>query len=356
MASTYKAYLGEGLGPLEFITQAKIPHPGRVAGQVGTLSFSFIPGPFAVHASWKACHAFGMLYCTLGRPFASIAAASTAAGKYHLTSTAFAHSQVMMKATMPGVLDWVLGGYLSSLHEARVPACRLEDKPHGFDHAHFDTYMTDDDALVAATNANWMLVCERPGQGADGAAASTSSSLLKGIYIGETPARVGRCGAEGVHLSVAGDATTVAEQHATVYKKGVRAVVRLALPFLAARLCCRLSRERAIFVFASCTYKQQMALYHMYLPRCCRAAACLFGCRRVFTLSVSPPQCAKFGCNRPPAPQTARTAWRTAAAAAARGSTARGSSPTRARRCAPATWSSLARTPRLRSSRSRCST
>ena len=30
MASTYKAYLGEGLGPLEFIKQLKIPHPGRV--------------------------------------------------------------------------------------------------------------------------------------------------------------------------------------------------------------------------------------------------------------------------------------------------------------------------------------
>jgi zeaxanthin epoxidase len=34
MASTYKAYLGEGLGPLEWLTQFKIPHPGRVVGQV----------------------------------------------------------------------------------------------------------------------------------------------------------------------------------------------------------------------------------------------------------------------------------------------------------------------------------
>jgi zeaxanthin epoxidase len=30
MASTYKAYLGEGLGPLSFIKQLRIPHPGRV--------------------------------------------------------------------------------------------------------------------------------------------------------------------------------------------------------------------------------------------------------------------------------------------------------------------------------------
>jgi hypothetical protein len=31
MASTYKAYLGEGLGPLSFIKRLKIPHPGRVS-------------------------------------------------------------------------------------------------------------------------------------------------------------------------------------------------------------------------------------------------------------------------------------------------------------------------------------
>ena len=29
-ASTYKAYMGEGLGPLSWITQYKIPHFGRV--------------------------------------------------------------------------------------------------------------------------------------------------------------------------------------------------------------------------------------------------------------------------------------------------------------------------------------
>ena len=29
-ASTYKAYMGEGLGPLSWITQWKIPHFGRV--------------------------------------------------------------------------------------------------------------------------------------------------------------------------------------------------------------------------------------------------------------------------------------------------------------------------------------
>lgn len=33
MASTYKPYLGVGLGPLSFLTEYKIPHPGRVGGR-----------------------------------------------------------------------------------------------------------------------------------------------------------------------------------------------------------------------------------------------------------------------------------------------------------------------------------
>ncbi|XP_071694209.1 zeaxanthin epoxidase, chloroplastic isoform X2 [Rutidosis leptorrhynchoides] len=33
MASTYKAYLGVGLGPLSFLTNFRIPHPGRVGGR-----------------------------------------------------------------------------------------------------------------------------------------------------------------------------------------------------------------------------------------------------------------------------------------------------------------------------------
>jgi hypothetical protein len=32
MASTYKAWLGEGLGPLSWITRFRVPHPGRVSG------------------------------------------------------------------------------------------------------------------------------------------------------------------------------------------------------------------------------------------------------------------------------------------------------------------------------------
>ncbi|KAK0605783.1 hypothetical protein LWI29_030671 [Acer saccharum] len=67
MASTYKAYLGVGLGPLSFLTKFRIPHPGRVGGRV----------------------------------FIDIA--------------------------MPLMLSWVLGGNSSNL-EGRSQCCRLTDK------------------------------------------------------------------------------------------------------------------------------------------------------------------------------------------------------------------------------------
>ncbi|CAM6016111.1 unnamed protein product [Sphagnum balticum] len=67
MATTYKPYLGEGLGPLSFLKELRIPHPGRVGGR---------------------------FFITIG---------------------------------MPTMLSWVLGGNSSAL-EGRAPRCRLEDK------------------------------------------------------------------------------------------------------------------------------------------------------------------------------------------------------------------------------------
>lgn len=98
MASTYKAYLGEGLGPLSWITKFKIPHPGRVVGQV------------------------------------------------------------VMKATMPGTMYGILGGYRKSLESSdRVAMCHLADQPQGFAEALFPLYMRDDDALLRASHAHWIL-------------------------------------------------------------------------------------------------------------------------------------------------------------------------------------------------------
>lgn len=68
MASTYKGYLGEGLGPLEApLMSLKIPHPGKVGGY-----FAMTP-------------------------------------------------------TMPAMLAWVLGGNYKNL-EGRAPYCSLDSK------------------------------------------------------------------------------------------------------------------------------------------------------------------------------------------------------------------------------------
>uniref|UniRef100_A0A804MFG3 FAD-binding domain-containing protein n=1 Tax=Zea mays TaxID=4577 RepID=A0A804MFG3_MAIZE len=67
MATTYRPYLGVGLGPLSFLTKLRIPHPGRVGGRF------------------------------------------------------------FIKYGMPTMLSWVLGGNSSKL-EGRLLSCRLSDK------------------------------------------------------------------------------------------------------------------------------------------------------------------------------------------------------------------------------------
>lgn len=147
MASTYRAYLGEDLpGPLALLANLKIPHPGRVAGQA------------------------------------------------------------VMKLTMPGVLGWVLGGNAGSVKGGeRMPQCRIHDQPKAFSESQFPLFMADDEAIERAAHADWMLVAHRaPGSSVtsrvDARADVTSTSEVKGVYIGEVPQIVG-----GVHKSVAAD-------------------------------------------------------------------------------------------------------------------------------------------------------
>lgn len=142
MASTYKAYLGEGLPePLASLAKLKIPHPGRVAGQA------------------------------------------------------------VMKLTMPGVLGWVLGGNVGSVEGGgRTPQCRIHDQPKAFSESHFPLFMADDEAIVRAAHADWMLVAQRaPGSSSTSSSSSrvdlnadvTSTSEIKGVYIGDRPLIVG---------------------------------------------------------------------------------------------------------------------------------------------------------------------
>lgn len=153
-----QAYLGEGMpGPLANLAKLKIPHPGRMAGQI------------------------------------------------------------VMKLTMPAVLGWVLGGNVETIQKSRQACCRIADQPHGFKESSFPLFMQDDEAIVHAARANWMLVTERPMNAARSSlaeiATDTSTSEAKGIYIGEERAVVGRSGA---HLEV--DDRAVAAQHAHVWR------------------------------------------------------------------------------------------------------------------------------------------
>jgi len=99
MASTYKSYLGEGLGPLEALTKLRIPHPGRVGGYLA------------------------------------------------------------INAAMPPMLGWVLGGNGAALQARGGPArsCRVADVPKGFKESQFPAFLADDDALLASANCSWFL-------------------------------------------------------------------------------------------------------------------------------------------------------------------------------------------------------
>lgn len=167
MASTYKAYLGEGLGPLEGLTALRIPHPGRVTGQA------------------------------------------------------------ILKLTMPGVLDWVLGGYQGALEQAGgwARTCRLGDQPQGFSEADFPLFLSDDDAVLRAINARWLLL---PGAFTATSAAAAHSTepdddagavMLPTASDAERDAVVLGRGASAAG-SVGAGASTVAAAHARVELRG----------------------------------------------------------------------------------------------------------------------------------------
>lgn len=80
-----------------------------------------------------------------------------------------------MKATMPGTMSRVLGGFRRALDSTdRKPVCHLADQPQGFSHDAFPLYMKDDDALLRASHAAWIL---SPVTGAPAWAARVRASL-----------------------------------------------------------------------------------------------------------------------------------------------------------------------------------
>jgi zeaxanthin epoxidase len=155
MASTYKAYLGEGLGPLEAMTALRIPHPGRVGGQL------------------------------------------------------------VMALAMPGVLSWVLGGYGGALAKSGRPgACRLEDAPAGFAEPEYARLISDDDAILRAARAEWVLqpaaAAAALGPDDDPYTACVPVPPAAGLDLGAAP------GAGGLAV----DAPGVAPRHARVERRG----------------------------------------------------------------------------------------------------------------------------------------
>ncbi|KAH7623047.1 hypothetical protein Ndes2526B_g02344 [Nannochloris sp. 'desiccata'] len=150
MASTYKAYLGEGLGPLEAMTKLKIPHPGRVSGQV------------------------------------------------------------IIKYSMPGMFDFVLGGYKNTLAaNGWRRQCRIDDKPQGFDQADFDLLLRDDDALLRAMQAHWLLQPAALQNSQEGTIISSSATSSPGIVIGR-----------GHEATVSIDCPSVSATHARLEQQG----------------------------------------------------------------------------------------------------------------------------------------
>ncbi|GAB4819653.1 hypothetical protein N2152v2_006699 [Parachlorella kessleri] len=168
MASTYKSYLGEGLGPLSWIQKFKIPHPGKLAGQP------------------------------------------------------------LIKLSMPPMLGWILGGYNGELRQSdRAFEARPGDAPKGFDPADFDLLMADDDALLHAVHAHWVLVPTEavPAGGRSEAqqaaylrhlAATDPKDEKVAATIGEAGVVVGRSPGSGLLL----DCPTVSSSHARLERQG----------------------------------------------------------------------------------------------------------------------------------------
>jgi zeaxanthin epoxidase len=115
-ASTYKAHLGEQFGLDKYV---KIPHPGRFMGRL------------------------------------------------------------VLGLTMPAVLGWVLGGNTGKIKVAdRAQYCNISDVPHGFAEEDWTRLMSNDEELLAASQADWLLVPVRSCGSEVRAAAQRAWTLL----------------------------------------------------------------------------------------------------------------------------------------------------------------------------------
>lgn len=81
-----------------------------------------------------------------------------------------------------------------------------------FSESDFATFMHNDQELLRAAHARWMLLCER--EPTCDSVDATSNSEAKGVYMSSTPAVIGS--SEEAHLLLADSAA--AAEHAKVWR------------------------------------------------------------------------------------------------------------------------------------------
>jgi hypothetical protein len=115
---------------------------------------------------------------------------------------------------MPLVLDWVLGGYQQALKEGGwVSSCRISDQPAGFSESDFPLFMRDDDALLRAAHADW-LIAPAEKRTEDGSPAHSP------VLITDTVVTVGRTADCDLVLDSAGSTAPAADLHAQLQRSG----------------------------------------------------------------------------------------------------------------------------------------
>jgi hypothetical protein len=219
MASTYKAYLGEGLGsPGEWLKTFHIPHPGRVVGRaVLHLSMpavlDWVLGGFNGHlqrARASACRVEDRLKvrvraCARARPRvlgaggggrgglgggALVGAAFVVGRRQHQMRAAGAFPARRCTHMVYTQTRARACGEATARHTTHTCApAAPPPTPQVFSEADFETFMRDDDTILRSAHARWMLLSERDPTCAS--ADATSCCEAKGIYITQAPAAVG---------------------------------------------------------------------------------------------------------------------------------------------------------------------
>jgi hypothetical protein len=248
MASTYKAYLGEGLGPLEWIKQFHIPHPGRVIGRAvlhltmpsvldwvlgGNNSHLARARPSACRVEDKlkvGCEAWSRACAVVSSPGAFVSNGHVARWSTHLhflfvgvhvrghANSPHAGTERMACAyggsILNGTLAWQSLMPPAHMHIVPLPhvssrlSCNVTAVLQVFNEQDFQTFMRNDDEILRSAHARWMLLSER--DPSCKSADATSTIEAKGVYIESAPVSIGSAGAAAAAGNGNGNGTAAA--------------------------------------------------------------------------------------------------------------------------------------------------